>query len=198
MCSRIYYPSPTHHIICPLLFPIATCRTPTGWLSKWHFCITRVSSSSFPSSTSSSSVLNLSPSLHSSLTLTLIPRSCSNSASNPYLLHSSTIIHHTSRSFFYIHSHPLSCSNSIPPYNAFDCLIALFVYYHCLLFVFIAYTVCELFMDYYSMYPWAKLNIIREVYVFTSIKRIWKLRHAQSLSRTSSEKDVIIIPCKPK
>jgi len=53
-------------------------------------------------------------------------------------------------------------------------------------------------MDYYSMHPWSKLDIIREVFVFTFVKRIQKLSHAQSLSRTSSEKDVIVIPCRPE
>jgi len=33
--------------------------------------------------------------------------------------------------------------------------------------------------------------------MFTSLKRIKKLRHAQSLRRISSDKDVVIIPCNP-
>jgi len=42
-----------------------------------------------------------------------------------------------------------------------------------------------------------KLDIICEVSIFTSTKRIRTLCHAQPLIRTSFEKDVIIIPCVP-
>jgi len=52
-------------------------------------------------------------------------------------------------------------------------------------------------MDYNALYPWAKLDVLREVFVFTSLKRISKLCHAQSLSRIHSNKDIVVVPCNP-
>jgi len=52
-------------------------------------------------------------------------------------------------------------------------------------------------MDYSVLYLWAKHDVLREVYVFTSLKRIRKLRHAQSLSRIHSDQDLVVIPCNP-
>jgi len=48
------------------------------------------------------------------------------------------------------------------------------------------------------MYPWAKLDILQEVSISSSTQKIQTLRHAQALSPTGFDKDVVVVPCKPE
>jgi len=48
-------------------------------------------------------------------------------------------------------------------------------------------------MDYQFVYPWAKGDVLHEIYVFTSIK-LEKFRHAQALSHSKVETNIVVVP----
>jgi len=53
-------------------------------------------------------------------------------------------------------------------------------------------------MDYYIVNPWAKLDILRETSIYTSVEKVRALRHVQSFSKVYKENLVIVEPCKPE
>jgi len=52
-------------------------------------------------------------------------------------------------------------------------------------------------MDYYAMYPWAKLDILKETTSYAAAKNVHSFCHVQALSHYGDEKDVEVLPCSP-
>jgi len=52
-------------------------------------------------------------------------------------------------------------------------------------------------MDYGVVYPWAKCDVLRETSDFTSVKRVESFPHAQALSYSGLEANIVVVPCAP-
>jgi len=50
-------------------------------------------------------------------------------------------------------------------------------------------------MDYQSLYPWAKSNLIFETVKYASTKVLNKLRNSKPLSKSSNKEEIIVEAC---